>query len=114
MITCIGGCFWKPLMAVSQRQFLHVLLQPWACGVWVFSCAKSYMLCVCCMQALEVPARMGVAQGIAQGVVVGFTNLTFLGSYALAFWYGSTRVRAGAYDGAPLFARSRSLAGPAP
>ena len=53
-------------------------------------------------QALEVPMRMGVRQGIMQGITVGFTNLTFLGSYALAFWYGSTRVRAGAYDGAHL------------
>ena len=45
---------------------------------------------------------MGVKQGIMQGITVGFTNLTFLCSYALAFWYGSTRVHAGAYDGAPL------------
>jgi hypothetical protein len=64
------------------------------------------------MQALDLPARMGVAQGIAQGVIVGFTNLTFLGSYALAFWYGSTRVRAGAYDGAPS-AQSCAHADPA-
>ena len=44
---------------------------------------------------------VGVKQGIMQGITVGFTNLTFLCSYALAFWYGSTRVHAGAYDGEP-------------
>ncbi|CAL8467005.1 g6541 [Coccomyxa elongata] len=49
--------------------------------------------------ALEVPMKMGVQQGIMQGITVGFTNCTFLCSYALAFWYGSTRVRAGKYDG---------------
>ena len=54
------------------------------------------------LQALEVPQAVGVKQGIMQGITVGFTNLTFLCSYALAFWYGSTRVHAGAYDGAPL------------
>ena len=43
--------------------------------------------------------RVGVKQGIMQGVTVGTTNCVFLCSYALAFWYGSTRVRAGAYDG---------------
>jgi hypothetical protein len=46
--------------------------------------------------------KMGVKQGIMQGVTVGFTNCTFLCCYALAFWYGSTRVRAGKYDGMPL------------
>lgn len=43
--------------------------------------------------------KLGVQQGIMQGITVGFTNCTFLCSYALAFWYGSTRVRAGKYDG---------------
>ena len=43
--------------------------------------------------------RVGVKQGIMQGVTVGTTNCVFLCSYALAFWYGSTRVRAGRYDG---------------
>ena len=52
-------------------------------------------------QALEVPQAVGVKQGIMQGITVGTTNLTFLCSYALAFWYGSTRVHAGAYVGAP-------------
>lgn len=56
------------------------------------------------MQALEVPMRMGVKQGIMQGITVGTTNCVFLCSYALAFWYGSTRVRAGKYDGRPLLA----------
>ena len=51
------------------------------------------------LQALELPMRVGVKQGIMQGVTVGTTNCVFLCSYALAFWYGSTRVRAGAYDG---------------
>lgn len=50
-------------------------------------------------QALEVPQKMGVQQGIMQGITVGITNCTFLCAYALAFWYGSTRVRAGKYDG---------------
>ena len=51
------------------------------------------------LQALELPIRVGVKQGIMQGVIVGTTNCVFLCSYALAFWYGSTRVRAGRYDG---------------
>lgn len=55
------------------------------------------------MQALDVPMKVGVKQGIMQGVTVGFTNCTFLCSYALAFWYGSTRVRAGKYDGEKCF-----------
>ena len=45
--------------------------------------------------------RVGVKQGIMQGITVGTTNCVFLCSYALAFWYGSTRVRAGKYDGRP-------------
>ena len=44
--------------------------------------------------------RVGVKQGIMQGITVGTTNCVFLCSYALAFWYGATRVRAGKYDGA--------------
>ena len=55
------------------------------------------------MQALEVPMRVGVKQGIMQGITVGTTNCVFLCSYALAFWYGATRVRAGKYDGRPPF-----------
>ena len=51
------------------------------------------------LQALELPMRVGVKQGIMQGVTVGTTNCVFLCSYALAFWYGATRVRAGKYDG---------------
>ena len=51
------------------------------------------------LQALELPMRVGVKQGIMQGVTVGTTNCVFLCSYALAFWCGSTRVRAGKYDG---------------
>ncbi len=48
--------------------------------------------------------RVGVKQGIMQGITVGTTNCVFLCSYALAFWYGSTRVRAGKYDGRPPLA----------
>jgi len=44
--------------------------------------------------------RVGVKQGIMQGITAGTTNCVFLCSYALAFWYGSTRVRAGKYNGA--------------
>ena len=56
--------------------------------------------------------RVGVKQGIMQGVTVGTTNCVFLCSYALAFWYGSTRVRAGAYDGErPPFMTCRSMIG---
>ncbi len=48
--------------------------------------------------------RVGVKQGIMQGITVGTTNCVFLCSYALALWYGSTRVRAGKYDGRPPLA----------
>ena len=65
----------------------------------ILSIENVFWLTVVHVQALEVPRKMGVQQGIMQGITVGFTNCTFLCSYALAFWYGSTRVRAGKYDG---------------
>ena len=45
---------------------------------------------------------MGIKQGFLGGVVVGVTNAVAFFAYALALWYGSTRVAAGAYSGAPL------------
>lgn len=49
------------------------------------------------MQALAFPEKMGIWQGLYSGFTVGFMNCTFLCAYALALWYGSTRVAANQY-----------------
>ncbi|XP_035688026.1 ATP-dependent translocase ABCB1-like isoform X7 [Branchiostoma floridae] len=41
--------------------------------------------------------RMGVKKAISAGAGMGVTFLVMFGVYALAFWYGSDRVRAGEY-----------------
>ncbi|KAK9810283.1 hypothetical protein WJX72_007941 [[Myrmecia] bisecta] len=51
------------------------------------------------MQSLLLPQKMGITSSILQGTVLGVTNFIFLSSYALALWYGSTRVRANDYTG---------------
>ena len=49
--------------------------------------------------ALDEPVTVGIRQGAYAGFIVGFTNLVAFGAYALALWYGSTRIIAGAYTG---------------
>lgn len=49
-----------------------------------------------------VCAQVGIKQGFLGGLVVGITNGVAFFAYALALWYGSTRVDAGDYTGAPL------------
>ncbi|KFM27090.1 ABC transporter B family member 4 [Auxenochlorella protothecoides] len=49
--------------------------------------------------SLEDPVRVGIKQGAFAGMIVGFTNLVAFGAYALALWYGSTRILAGEYTG---------------
>lgn len=49
------------------------------------------------MQALAFPEKMGIWQGLYSGFTVGFMNCIFLCAYALALWYGSTRVEAKQY-----------------
>jgi hypothetical protein len=44
---------------------------------------------------------VGIRQGFLGGLVVGITNGVAFFAYALALWYGSTRVEAGDYTGAP-------------
>ena len=44
---------------------------------------------------------MGIRQGVMGGLTAGVTNCVAFFAYALALWYGSTRVKAGAYSGAP-------------
>jgi hypothetical protein len=49
---------------------------------------------------LPPPAlQVGIRQGFLGGLVVGVTNCVAFFAYALALWYGSTRVEAGAYTG---------------
>lgn len=58
-------------------------------------------------QALAEPTRIGKAQGALYGATLGTAQGAFLCSYALALWFGSTRVQAGQLTGA----RSAALAG---
>ena len=53
-------------------------------------------------QALAEPTRIGKVQGVMHGVTLGLANGAFLGAYALALWFGSTRVQAGTMTGALL------------
>ena len=47
------------------------------------------------------PMQVGIKGGLLNGIVIGFANCVFLCAYALALWYGGTRVRAGKYQGLP-------------
>lgn len=49
--------------------------------------------------SLNRPMQVGIKGGFLNGIVIGFVNCIFLCSYALALWYGGTRVRAGKYTG---------------
>lgn len=51
-------------------------------------------------QALAEPTRIGKFQGVMHGATLGLANGAFLGAYALALWFGSARVQAGAMTGA--------------
>ena len=52
--------------------------------------------------SLTRPMQVGIKGGFLNGIVLGFANCVFLCIYALALWYGGTRVRAGKYTGAAL------------
>ena len=43
--------------------------------------------------------QVGIRQGFLGGVTVGITNCIFFCSWALALWFGSTRIVAGSYTG---------------
>ena len=49
--------------------------------------------------ALEAPLNVGIKQGFYGGVTTGMANLVAYCGYALAMWYGATRVADGAYTG---------------
>ena len=49
--------------------------------------------------SLNRPMQVGIKGGFLNGLVIGFVNCVFLCAYALALWYGGTRVRAGKYTG---------------
>lgn len=51
--------------------------------------------------SLTRPLQVGIKGGFLNGIVLGFANCCFLCIYALALWYGGTRVRAGKYTGTP-------------
>jgi ATP-binding cassette subfamily B (MDR/TAP) protein 1 len=51
---------------------------------------------------LDTPMKVGIRQGFLGGVVVGMTNCAFFCSWALALWFGSTRIVAGTYTGGRL------------
>eukprot|EP00887_Chlorella_sp_A99_P002677 scaffold6.g2677.t1 len=48
---------------------------------------------------LEHPCKVGIRQGFLGGLIVGSTNCVAYCGYALALWYGSTRIIAGTYNG---------------
>ncbi|KAK9861269.1 hypothetical protein WJX84_002505 [Apatococcus fuscideae] len=50
-------------------------------------------------RCLVEPEKVGARSSLLSGFLVGSVQIGFLGSYALALWYGGTRIRAGAYDG---------------
>jgi ABC-type multidrug transport system fused ATPase/permease subunit len=50
-------------------------------------------------ESLDPPLQVGIRQGFLGGLVVGITNGVAFFAYALALWYGSTRVEAGDYTG---------------
>ena len=50
-------------------------------------------------RALALPERAGAEAAAMQGAVFGLANAAFLWTYALALWFGHTRVRAGEYTG---------------
>lgn len=43
--------------------------------------------------------QAGIKGGFFSGLLLGFSNLAFLCSFALALWYGGLRVRDGKYTG---------------
>ena len=49
--------------------------------------------------SLNKPMQVGIKGGALNGLLIGFANCVFLCAYALALWYGGTRVRAGTYTG---------------
>lgn len=49
--------------------------------------------------SLTRPMQVGIRGGLLNGIVIGAVQCLFLCSYALALWYGGTRVRAGKYTG---------------
>ncbi|KAG7669217.1 hypothetical protein Ndes2526B_g05515 [Nannochloris sp. 'desiccata'] len=49
--------------------------------------------------ALEAPLNVGIKQGLYGGFTTGMANLVAYCGYALAMWYGATRVADGAYTG---------------
>lgn len=50
-------------------------------------------------RALELPERAGARASLLQGAVFGLANAVFLWTYALAIWFGHTRVKAGECTG---------------
>lgn len=49
--------------------------------------------------SLSRPMQVGIKGGLLNGIVIGSVQCIFMCSYALALWYGGTRVRAGKYSG---------------
>ncbi len=50
-------------------------------------------------EALVVPLKVGIWQGVMQGITIGAANGVWLLSYAAAMYYGATRVADGVYTG---------------
>jgi len=53
---------------------------------------------------LAEPMRMGKIQGWVAGLTIGFTQFSFLGSFALALWFGSIMVASGRNTGGDVVA----------
>lgn len=52
---------------------------------------------------MTLDLQVGIRQGFLGGLVVGITNCAAFCAYALALWYGSTRIVAGSYTGGCCF-----------
>lgn len=66
--------------------------------------AKPYYACRY-SQSLNAQHKMAVLSGFFNGLLIGGLSMAFLGSYALALWYGGKRIRDGAYDGEQVLLR---------
>jgi hypothetical protein len=96
-MTCAGG---RKNIVQEQRQRAGMPLYPGICLLTKFVVGS---------QALAYPEKVGIRQGFYHGFTIGFMNCTFLCAYALALWFGSTRVIAGEYTVRPPIRAASSV-----
>ena len=89
------ACLWRPWQAKAERLLGLVPSIPRGC--WA-SCVTP-----------PLGVQVGIRQGFLGGLVVGITNCAAFSAYALALWYGSTRIVAGDYTGALCVCRAQAV-----